>query len=166
MAKDAHLLTDIRLELLDRRLRPVYSARERELRVPGRVPRLMDFDIIAGRENLGQAIIMRLLTPRGELAPLGHPEYGSRLHELIGRVNTETTRNLMKLYILEALSLEPRIQQKIDVTVTPADVDPPQIGSGFRNIALAPRVNVEITVRPTGESTPVIIGPFTLELGQ
>jgi phage baseplate assembly protein W len=166
MAKDAHLLTDIRLELLDRRLRPVYRAGERELRVPGRLPRLLDFDIIAGRENLGQSIIMRLLTPRGELAPLGHPEYGSRLHELVGRVNTETTRNLVKLYILEALALEPRIQPRIDITVTPADVDPPRISKGFRNIALAPRVNVEITVRPTGTTTTVTIGPFTLELGQ
>ena len=33
----------------------------------------------------------RLKTQKGELAPLGHPEYGSRHHELIGQPNVERT---------------------------------------------------------------------------
>lgn len=164
MAKQAHLLTDIKLALLDRRLRPVYLAAERETRAPGRPGRLLDLDVVDGRDNLGQAIIIRLLTPRGELAPLGHPEYGSRLHELIGRENTETTRNLVKLFILEALQLEPRIQARIDVTVVAAEPNPPQVGKGARDVTRASRVNVEIVVRPVGETETVTIGPFTLEL--
>jgi phage baseplate assembly protein W len=164
VANDAHLLTDIRLKVLDRRLRPVYVANERITRVQPRPERHLDFDIVSGRDNLAQAIIMRLLTPRGELDALGHPEYGSRLHELVGRVNTPTTRNLVKLFILEALQLEPRIEAKMTVIVTPADENPPQTGKGARNITLAPRVNVEIAVTPVGQTDIVTIGPFTLEL--
>ena len=170
MAKDAHLLTDIALTLQNHipnesYLASIFSVAEREVRAPQRPLRLLDFQVTSGRRNLVQAVLMRVLTPRGELSPLGHPEYGSRLHELIGRVNTETTRNLMKLFILEALALEPRIQQKIDVTVTPADSDPPKVGKGARNVTLGFTVLVEIVVRPVGETETVTIGPFTLELG-
>lgn len=170
MAKDAHLLTDIALTVhddvsADVWLAPLFAVAEREVRAPQQPARLVDFAITTGRRNLVQAVIMRVLTPRGELAALGHPEYGSRLHELIGRVNTETTRNLMKLFILEALALEPRIQPKIDVTVTPADSDPPAVGKGARNVTLGFTVIVEINVRPVGETETVTIGPFTLELG-
>lgn len=162
---ESSLLTDMKLTLLDRRLRPVYQAAEHTTRAPGRSESLLDFDVVSGRDNLAQAIIVRLLTPRGELAALGHPEYGSRLDELVGRENTETTRNLVKLFILEALALEPRIEKKMNVTVTPAETDPPKVGKGARNVTLAPRVNVEIVVKPVAQSDTVTIGPFTLELG-
>lgn len=162
---NAHLLEDVRLTLLDRRLRPVYTAAERETRAPARPTRTLDLATIAGRDNLAQAIIMRLLTPRGELAPLGHPEYGSRLHELVGRENTETTRNLVKLFTLEALQHEPRIEPAIDVTVRPAEINPPAAGRGARNVLLASRVDVTIVVRPIAETGTLTIGPFTLELG-
>src|SRR5688572_29210216 len=156
----------MKLEVRHRDFRPVYFAEERSTRAPGRRGELLDFQITSGRQNLGQAIVIRLLTPRGELEALGHPEFGSRLHELIGRENTDTTRNLVKLFILEALQLEPRIEKKkIEVTVTPADADPPAVGKGARNISLISRVNVEIRVRPIGETETVTIGPFTLELG-
>jgi phage baseplate assembly protein W len=149
---DRHLLTDIRLELLHRRLRPVYRAAQREVRAPGRPERRADLATIAGRDNLGQAVVMRLLTPRGELAPLGHPEYGSRLHELVGRENTQLTRNLVKLYVLDALQFEPRIEREVDVLV---QADP----------VTRSRVNVELRVRPVTATGTVTIGPFTLELG-
>lgn len=150
--RDRHLLTDIRLELLHRRLRPVYRAAEREVRAPGRPARRADLAVVAGRDNLGQAIVMRLLTPRGELAALGHPEYGSRIHELVGRQNTELTRNLVKLYVLDALQFEPRIESGIEVSV---HADP----------VTRSRVNVEVRVTPVGATDTVTIGPFTLELG-
>jgi phage baseplate assembly protein W len=149
---ERHLLTDIRLELLDRRLRPVYRAAERETRAPGRPGLRADLAVVSGRANLAQAVIMRLLTPRGELAALGHDEYGSRLHELIGRQNTELTRNLVKLYVLDALQFEPRIEDGVEVTV---QADP----------VTRSRVNVELRVRPVGATDTVTIGPFTLELG-
>jgi phage baseplate assembly protein W len=65
-----------------------------------------------GRENLAQALILRLLTPRGSLATLGHPDYGSRLWELIGRRKTEELRNLCRAFVLEALAAEPRVEPK------------------------------------------------------
>src|SRR5438874_13533421 len=99
---DAQLLTDIKLRLQAHRLRPVYSVETEDKRAPNRSDVLTDFSTISGRDNLGQAVIIRLLTPTGELALLGHPEFGSRLHELIGRQNTSTNRNLVKLFILES----------------------------------------------------------------
>ena len=47
-----------------------------------------DLDTVSGRTNMAQAIVNRLLTRRGELSKLGHPDYGSRLHELVGNSTT------------------------------------------------------------------------------
>ena len=66
---------------------------------------------VAGRANLAQALIVRLLTPRGSLAGLGHPTYGSRLGELIGHRNDVGARNLARLYVLEAIGQEPRVAE-------------------------------------------------------
>ena len=151
MAVDRHLLTDIRLGLRDARLRPVYTVDLDRRRVPPQNGLLEDLGTVQGVDNLGQAVLLRLLTPRGELAELAHPDYGSRLHELIGRTNTETTRNLVKLFILESLKQEPRIATIEMVTVTPAP--------GRRD-----RVDVLIRVKPIAAVTSVTIGPFTLEL--
>jgi hypothetical protein len=85
------------------------------------------------------------------LAPLAHPEYGSRLYELVGSQNTNTTRNLAKLYILESLKLEPRIEKVTQVLVEPVQ--------GARD-----RIRIELAVLPVGEAATVRIGPFTLEL--
>lgn len=70
-----------------------------------------DFDLarLSGRENVAQALILRLLTPRGALAPLGHATYGSRLGELIGRRKTDAARALCKTFVLETVAQEPRV---------------------------------------------------------
>ena len=70
-----------------------------------------DLALVTGLPAFEQAIAMRLKTRRGELAPLGHPEYGSRHHELMGEPNTQRTRDLIKLYVLQALRDEPRIRR-------------------------------------------------------
>jgi phage baseplate assembly protein W len=158
MADNRQLLTDIRLALRDQRFRPVYTVDEEQRRVPTQAGLSVDMSTTSGHDNLGQAILLRLLTPRGELAQLAHPEYGSRLHELIGRVNNETTRNLVKLFILESLQLEPRIAEIVEVTVTPVE------GSRTRE-DVRHLVNVLLQVRPIAETTVVTIGPFVLELG-
>jgi phage baseplate assembly protein W len=84
-----------------------------------------DLDILAertvdGLENAVQAVIHRIKTVQGELADLGHPDYGSRHHELIGRPNTEGNRNLVKLYILQALAREPRIEKVLRADIVTA----------------------------------------------
>ncbi len=157
MSDDRHLLTDIRLALRQHELRPVYTLGTDRRHVPKATGLLEDIGIVGGRDNLAQAIVIRLLTPRGELAALGHPEYGSRLHELVGRPNTETVRNLMRLFIIESLGQEPRIARLREVSVTPID------GSRTRE-DVRHRVNVQLTVQPVGPTATVTIGPFTLEL--
>src|SRR5262249_35660649 len=101
-------------------------------------------------DNLEQAIVMRLLTPRGELVELGHAEYGSRLTELVGAPNTDTRRSLAKLFILESLAQEPRIAKVVKVEVTPG--------------VQRDRVDVLIVVQPIATGAPVTIGPFSLSL--
>lgn len=70
-----------------------------------------DFDLARtdGRENLAQALMLRLLTPVGALAPLGHAAYGCRVTELIGDLKTARTRALCKAYVLAAVAQEPRV---------------------------------------------------------
>jgi phage baseplate assembly protein W len=149
---DAHLLRDLAIEVVHRELRPVYRVRERQAAQHGVRGRVWDFVPRAGKDNLAQAIILRLLTPRGELSELGHPSYGSRLHELVGAGNTSRQLNLLKLFILEALKLEPRIEK---VTALRAIASP-----GSRST-----VDVALAVKPRGESLALEIGPLRIELG-
>ncbi|HEU4882287.1 MAG TPA: hypothetical protein VFT45_08585 [Longimicrobium sp.] len=83
---------------------------------PGEPPP-RDLQTVSGVENLQQALLLRFLTPMGDLAPLGHPRYGSRLFELVGELNNETSRNRAKMYVLQALAEEPRVQEVLSVTV-------------------------------------------------
>lgn len=76
-------------------------------------------ELLRDRHNLGQALILRLLTARGTLSSLGHAGYGSRLHELIGRNKTEAVRALCKAHVLDAVAQEPRV----DDTVVAFDFD-------------------------------------------
>lgn len=105
-----------------------------------------------GLDNLTQAIANRLKTRRGELAALGHPDYGSRHHELIGQPNVARVRNLIKLYVLQALRAEPRIEKVLSSSVI-AEHDPPRDS-----------VRIELTVRIIGVATPLdLVVPFSLE---
>ena len=93
---------------------------------PGPLPRQprRDVGIVKDVDAAVQLLANRLKTRKGELAPLGHPEYGSRHHELIGEPNIERTRNLIKLYVLEALSHEPRIDEIARCQVSAAHEPP------------------------------------------
>ena len=104
-----------------------------------------DLGAVDGRANLGQALILRLLTPRGSLAPLGHPEYGSRLGELIGRRNDETARNLARLYTLQAVREEPRVAELLDLSVATTQ-------------DRADTIRIEFSVRPVGDDDPLALG--------
>lgn len=154
MADDGHFLTDIGLVLRRAELRPVYAVateRRRADRGEQRPHDIVDMRLVGGADNLGQAVIVRLLTPRGELAALAHPEYGSRLHELVGKPNTATTRNLVKLYILESLQAESRIEEVVLVKVEP-------------HAKILSLIEVYLQVKPIAQTRIVTIGPFTLEL--
>jgi len=115
---------------------------------------LRDLQLVDGVDNLVQALANRLKTRKGELAALGHPDYGSRHHELIGEPNVDRTRNLIKLYVLQALRDEPRMERVLSVTVT-AEHDPPR-----------ETVRIELLVRVIGQATPLdLVVPFSLGVG-
>lgn len=117
------------------------------------VDRMGDLKTVAGKKNLGQAILHRLMTRTGELGDLGHPHYGSRLHELIGEPNNERTRDLLRLYIKECLAQEPRIQEVVSI----------KLATFTENAHL---VVVDISVLPIKVNTPInLVFPFYLEVG-
>lgn len=116
-----------------------------------RFPRTRDLGVVAGVASAEQLFVNRLKTQRGELAPLGHPEYGSRHHELIGEPNVERTRNLIKLFVLQALADEPRVQQMLRCDVY-APHSPPR-----------DQVRIEVDVRLVDEPNPLnLVVPFSL----
>lgn len=126
-----------------------------DLRTAGRELRgehLQDLARIGGIDNAVQAVIHRIKTHKGELAPLGHAGYGSRHHELIGEPNSEHNRNLVKLYILQALADEPRIA-KIAKAVVRTDR------------ARAPdRVELDLTLTFIGSQVPTnLVIPFSFQ---
>jgi phage baseplate assembly protein W len=118
------------------------------------VSRRGDVGTVTGRDNLGQAIMHRLLTRVGELEELGYPDYGSRLHELIGRPNNAETRRLVKLYARECLAQESRIE-KVEGIQALALPDSPHV------------VLLEIAVIPADSLEPMGISmPVSLEVGE
>jgi phage baseplate assembly protein W len=116
-------------------------------------PREVDLGVVGGHANLVQSLLLRLSTERGELGPLGHPDYGTRHLALVGEPNTETNRNLLKLYVLEALRQEPRLERIDRVDVRPAP------GREDRD-----KVDVEIVVQARRLPGPLsLVVPFSFE---
>lgn len=110
-----------------------------------------DLETLTGVENLKQALLLRFSIHVGELALLGHKDYGSRLHELIGEPNTETNRNRAKLYVLQALGAEPRIEKVLNVQVT-------------SNPRKRDRIDIKVSAKVLGSDTPLnLVFPFFLE---
>lgn len=87
-----------------------------------------DLATLTGRQNLAQSLILRLLTPLGTLGPLGHPGYGSRLGELVGRSNDPGARFLARRYVLEAMAQESRAALVALTFDDPATADPGTLG--------------------------------------
>lgn len=118
----------------------------------GRSPGARDLRTLDGLGTIEQALVNRLKTRMGELAPLGHPDYGSRHHELIGEPNTQRTRNLVKLHVLQALRREPRVERVLSATVTPAETPPRET------------VRIALVLRLAGVASPLnLVVPFSLE---
>ena len=147
------LLSDIALRFIRSDALSIYEVQDQETRTTagGRVVRVRDLTVSSDLDNLRQAIEIRLLTPKGELAALGHADYGSRLPDLIGQPNTETNRNLAKLYVIEALKQERRIEKIVSVEVTPAP--------GQRQL-----IKIFLQVKAIGVQSVIDLGPFTIDL--
>jgi phage baseplate assembly protein W len=111
-----------------------------------------DFETIGEEYNLAQAIIMRLNTMQGELRDLGHSSYGSRLSELIGEPNNERTRELARIYALESVTRDPRVEEVVGISAEMFKDDPS-------------RININISVRAKGLTTILnMVFPFYLEV--
>jgi phage baseplate assembly protein W len=124
------------------------------LREPGRVAVPVDLDVASGVPAAVQFLADRLKTQQGELASLGHPDYGSRHHELIGQPNVDRTRNLIKLYVLEALRHEPRIEKILAAKVYATSTPPRDT------------VAIDLTVLLLEDDNPInFVVPFSLEVG-
>lgn len=112
-----------------------------------------DLAIAEGRANLTQALLNRLHTRQGELAQLGHPDYGSRLYQLIGELNNNRTRLLAEMYIRECLGQESRIAEIVEIVFAPPS------RSTERDA-----LNVVVTVNPVGNLPPISLN-LSLNLG-
>ncbi len=111
-----------------------------------------DLQTISEELNVGQAVISRMRTRKGELLDLGHSQFGSRLYELVGEPNNEATRALVRNIAKETLNADPRIKEIRRIDVKPSRLDPH-------------RVDVEITVIAIQSETPInIVYPFYLEV--
>lgn len=120
----------------------------RILGVPVAAKDIQDLAPISGRENLAQALILRLLTPLGALTPLGHPDYGCRLVELIGERNNGVNRNLARLYTIAAIGQERRVAKLVSLAVT--------VPPGFPD-----NIRIELVVLPVDDDEPL---PVALEV--
>jgi phage baseplate assembly protein W len=70
-----------------------------------------DLGVAVGNENIRQALSLRLQVRLGELAPLGIPNYGSRLHELIGEPNNRRTQVRLMAFARQAIEQDPRVEK-------------------------------------------------------
>jgi phage baseplate assembly protein W len=120
-----------------------------------------DLETLAAVQNLQQALLLRFLTRTGELTDLGHPDYGSRLYQLIGELNNEANRNRAKLYVLESLKGEPRVQEVISVKVTQRSAE-----KGMPSWVDRMTVDISISVRTIVDGTVLnLVFPFFLQGG-
>jgi len=73
---------------------------------------------VSGKDNLVQALTMRLLVYRGHLEQLGHQRYGSRVAELIGEPLDRPNLELLRRYVRQALKEDPRVQEVTSLSVS------------------------------------------------
>ncbi len=118
-----------------------------------RRPGLRDVAVVEDLAAADQLLVNRLKTRRGELSALGHDNYGSRHHELLGEPNTERTRSMIKRHVLECLGYEPRIDKIESCTVT-------------QDASRRDMVRIVVTVRLIDHDDPRnLVVPFSLESG-
>lgn len=76
-----------------------------------------EVELVTFSKNLLESLKHRLLTQKGEL--FKHENYGSELHKLLGLNINQTSIELCRLYVVEALNQDPRIEELIEITITP-----------------------------------------------
>lgn len=79
-----------------------------------------DLLTVTGRDNLAQALTLRLMVELGELTALGHPRHGSRLQELIGEPMDQANLELARRYVRRALRSDPRVESVVSIAARQA----------------------------------------------
>lgn len=74
-----------------------------------------DLALARGSANVIQALTLRLRVRKGELAPLGWPDFGSRLHELIGEPDLPRTHLKLQVFARQAIEADPRVRKVVAV---------------------------------------------------
>jgi phage baseplate assembly protein W len=111
-----------------------------------------DLAAATGNDNIVQALQLRLMVRRGELARLGWPDYGSRLHELIGEPNNRRTRVIAMGHARAAIEQDPRVKEVKGVTA--------RVLAGERDT-----VRLDLDIELIHENTPLNL-VFDLRLAQ
>lgn len=109
----------------------------------------VDLETVDGRDNLAQALVLRLLVGQGELSGLGHPRHGSRLRELLGEPMDGPNLELLRRYVRRALQGDPRVDEVTRVEVWPRRDQPGvvEVEAAVRPLSGTPlEVKVEIDV--------------------
>jgi phage baseplate assembly protein W len=113
--------------------------------------RLGDLQLARGNDNIVQALTLHLMVRKGELARLGFPDYGSRLHELIGEPNNQRTRVIAMGLARTAIEQDRRVAevQSVVASAPPGDRD---------------TIRLEMEVKLITENTPLNL-VFDVRLG-
>lgn len=80
---------------------------------------IADLDTVSGLDNLVQALRLRLMVDKGELVGLGHPDYGSRVRELLGVQLDPPNLELLRRYVRQTLLDDWRVKEVTQVAVLP-----------------------------------------------
>jgi phage baseplate assembly protein W len=108
-----------------------------------------DLALASGNDNIVQALWLRLMVRQGELAPLGFPDYGSRLHEIIGEPNNQRTRVILMGHARAAVEQDPRVLKvaSVEANVIPGERDVVRINMQINLIVQNTPVNLVFDVR-------------------
>jgi len=103
-----------------------------------------DLALAHGNDNIAQALRLRLQVRLGELAPLGWPAYGSRLHELIGQPNNARTHVRLMAFARTAVEQDPRVAEvtSVETHVLPGERDTARVQMEVRLIDAPTPVNL------------------------
>jgi phage baseplate assembly protein W len=80
-----------------------------------------DIALTQSTDNISQALTLRILVRRGELTRLGWPDFGSRVHELIGEPNNLRTRTRLMAFARSAIEGDPRVVEVTNVKAEPTE---------------------------------------------
>ncbi len=129
-----------------------------DLGLQGPVGASGDIARASGNANIVQALTMRLRVQKGELTLLGWPDFGSRLHELIGQPDLPRTRLKAQVFARDAVEADPRVLkvEAVDVVRLPGERQVLRLMLTVRVISLPQPLNLVYALALDGLSASVI----------